>query len=143
MAYIYNAALLCDSCGDKTKRELEEAVNVDCRSCKWKGPVTKALLDTENNAGWLECPECKLQTVAFDEYSYDSDEYPKYVDDDTLESDSPDHCGDCGEFLENALTAEGLAYVREAIASSNGGIVGRYGNRSMISRQIAPNATSR
>lgn len=48
-----------------------------------------------------------------DEYNYDSDEFPKYCGDD--EADSPQHCGDCGEFLENGLTADGVEYVRETV----------------------------
>lgn len=45
---------------------------------------------------------------------YDSDEYPKgpYNAD---ESDSPQHCGHCQEFLENPLTTDGIEYVRESI----------------------------
>ena len=43
----------------------------------------------------------------------DTDEYPQYVDND--EADCPQHCGDCGEFLENALTMDGYDYVKEAI----------------------------
>lgn len=65
-----------------------------------------------------------------DEYSYDSDEYPKGVGD-PGESDSPSHCGAGGECLEaeelpsgykigallsDELTEDGEDYVREAIA---------------------------
>ncbi len=64
-----------------------------------------------------------------DEYSYDSDDYPKYVGG-SDESDSPQHCdatGDCinaieiepgwsiGAWLENDLTTDGEDYVMEAI----------------------------
>ena len=40
-----------------------------------------------------------------DEYSFDSDDYPKgpYTDGGG-ESDSPQHCGNCGCFLENPLS---------------------------------------
>ncbi len=31
------------------------------------------------------------------------------------ESDKPEYCSDCGEFLENPLTSEGYAYVRELV----------------------------
>jgi hypothetical protein len=31
------------------------------------------------------------------------------------EADCPQHCDTCGVFLGNALTADGLAYVREAL----------------------------
>jgi hypothetical protein len=66
-----------------------------------------------------------------DEHTYDSDEYPKYCDDDQ-ESDSPQHCGS-GELCLNAevlpsgrmigcligtrLTSAGVEYVKEAIAA--------------------------
>ena len=64
-----------------------------------------------------------------DEYSYDSDEYPKYVDDDG-ESDCPQHCGshaDClnaeilpsgkkiGCLISTNLTSDGIEYVKQAI----------------------------
>ncbi len=32
------------------------------------------------------------------------------------EADTPQHCGACGEFLENPLTSDGLAYVAERVA---------------------------
>lgn len=50
------------------------------------------------------------------ESDYDSDDLPKgpYADGGG-EADTPQHCDACGGFLENPLTAEGLAYVREAI----------------------------
>lgn len=43
----------------------------------------------------------------------DTDEYPQY--DHSDESDCPWHCGDCGVFLENSLTADGYDYVQEAV----------------------------
>lgn len=49
-----------------------------------------------------------------DERQYDSDEYPKgpYADGGG-EADAPQHCGDCGQFVENALTRDGYAYLLE------------------------------
>ena len=66
-----------------------------------------------------------------DEWSYDSDEFPKgpYCNGGG-EADSPQHCGSgedclnaiefpdgfrCGAWLENELTTEGVKYVKEAI----------------------------
>ena len=64
-----------------------------------------------------------------DGYSYDSDEYPKYVDG-SSEADYPQHCGsmgDCinayefedgfkiGAWLKNDLTSEGEDYVKDAV----------------------------
>ena len=49
-----------------------------------------------------------------DERTYDSDDYPKGpYSDGGGESDVPEHCESCGVFLENPLTSEGYAYVRE------------------------------
>jgi hypothetical protein len=65
-----------------------------------------------------------------DEYSYDSDEYPKFVAD-AAEADCPQHCGaaeECieaielpsgrkvGALLSTELTRDGVLYVEEAIA---------------------------
>jgi ssDNA-binding Zn-finger/Zn-ribbon topoisomerase 1 len=49
-----------------------------------------------------------------DEASYDSDKYPKgpYYN---QESDGPEHCARCGEFLENPLTTEGYQYLNQMI----------------------------
>ena len=71
------------------------------------------------------------------EWSYDSGEYPKQVDDDE-ESDCPQHCGSHADCLEavtldsghkvgkplGELTEDGVEYVREAIAE--GGEVAEY-----------------
>lgn len=66
-----------------------------------------------------------------DEYSYDSDEFPKFVSD-PGEADCPQHCGAGDECLEAVelpsgrkieallstdLTAEGVRYVQEAIGA--------------------------
>ena len=68
----------------------------------------------------LFCDDCGRKRVAGaeargDEDTGDSDDFPQDVShlDDT--SDSPQHCGDCGVFMENALTDEGLEYVVESI----------------------------
>jgi hypothetical protein len=34
------------------------------------------------------------------------------------EADTPQHCGECGVFLENALTTDGVEYVRERVADN-------------------------
>lgn len=41
---------------------------------------------------------------------------PMFDDD---ESDHPDHCHDCGVFLENALTSEGYRYVVDILADTH------------------------
>lgn len=49
------------------------------------------------------------------EKTTDSNEYPQGpTPDGGGESDCPQHCDDCGVFLENPLTADGYEYVYEA-----------------------------
>ena len=76
----------------------------------------------------LWCPDCtrtlKKQLRAegkdprdyTDQYTYDSDEYPKGpLSDGGGEADSPQHCDACNVFLENPLTSDGEDYVREVV----------------------------
>jgi hypothetical protein len=50
------------------------------------------------------------------ESTWDSDDYPKGpYPDGGGEADTPHHCDTCGLFLENPLTDDGNAYVREAV----------------------------
>ena len=101
-AYIYRADTYCEDCGQELCRTMPFPADADT-SC---------------------------------ETSWDSDDYPKGpYPDGGGESDSPQHCGagaDClnaitlrshgkryrvGVPLENPLTAEGVQYVREALAA--------------------------
>lgn len=87
-----------------------------------------------NSCGRAICKRLRREAHApadpHDEYSYDSDEFPKYVAD-PGEADCPQHCGagdDCleavelpsgrkiGALLSPDLTGEGVRYVHEAIA---------------------------
>lgn len=106
MAGIYQADIYCDSCTDAIKQRLiSEGVL-----------VTGALKDCD--------PE--------NERTFDSDDYPKYADDDG-ESDCPQHCGageGClealvlsdgrkyGKLIGTNLTGEGVKYVLEAVAEA-------------------------
>lgn len=56
------------------------------------------------------------------EYSYDSDDFPKGPFPDG-EADCPQHCGACDVFLENPLTSDGYAYVREMLIEGHSEIV--------------------
>lgn len=88
MAAIYQADIYCNECVEEIKKNL-------CTT------------------GTVE----KLEDVGVDlndETTYDSDDYPKYYNPHE-ESDCPQHCADCKEFLENSLTNDGFDYVRNAI----------------------------
>lgn len=53
-----------------------------------------------------------------DEDTYDSNDFPKGpFPDGGGEADCPQHCDDCGCWLENDLTSEGMDYLKDAIAA--------------------------
>lgn len=96
-AYIYQADIFCADCGRSIRKRIKQ--------------------------------EGKAPADPRDENTYDSDEYPKGpYQDGGGEADCPQHCGagaDClnamelggfkvGAWLENPLTADGVAYVRQA-----------------------------
>lgn len=92
MGYVYQAAVFCDACGEKIKKDLNREA--------WEGKI----------------PEAEIPADPTDDRSYDSDDYPKGpFDVGDEESDSPQHCDKCGVFLENQLTREGQEYVIEAV----------------------------
>ena len=69
--------------------------------------------------------KCKLEKEGKnietdDENDWDSDDYPKgpYLEGGG-EADAPNHCAGCCVHLENPLTAEGEAYVVEAIGNKS------------------------
>jgi hypothetical protein len=101
--YVYNAALMCDDCGEKTRAELGVA-RADCRNglCHWKGLLSEVKPDRN---GWAECPKCGVDIVA--ETTADSDETPQYADESSSETDSLSMC-DCGELIQEQLTTEGV-----------------------------------
>lgn len=85
MGYIYQADTYCNDCG---------------------GRIRSSLRGTHPAL----CPEDEM-----DHYSYDSDNYPKDADIEHEESDIPQHCAQCGDFLHNPLTSEGYKYVQDAL----------------------------
>lgn len=98
LAYIYQAALLCEDCGKAARAKCHEDEN---------NPVVR--IARERN--------CSLRCAAEYESHYDSDDYPKGpFDNGGGEADSPQHCDHCGVFLENDLTTDGANYVREQLA---------------------------
>lgn len=76
--------------------------DVYCDKC---GDAVRAELRAQGKA-----PEDEL-----DHYSYDSDDYPKDADIEHEESDIPQHCAKCGEFMHNPLTSAGYSYVQEKL----------------------------
>jgi hypothetical protein len=73
------------------------------------------------NCGAAKCAALDVPPGAdlSNESTWDSDDYPKGpFADGGGEADSPQHCDDCGVFLENPLTPDGEAYVRDALAQT-------------------------
>jgi len=87
-AYIYSADMYCSSCGEKIREDIDAE-----RKEKGLPPIDRD-----------------------DDTQTDSDDYPKGpYSDGGGESDSPQHCGSCDEFLENDLTSEGMNSLHEMI----------------------------
>ena len=83
-AYIYQADIYCANCAHRIRMELNAE------------RTRRGLKPLPRNA------EC------------DSDDFPQGpYPNGGGESDSPQHCGNCGGFLENPLTSDGYRYVRE------------------------------
>lgn len=72
-----------------------------------------------DDCGERICSEIRAQGIApedfMDHSSYDSDDFPKSYDHKNDESDTPEHCAKCHEFLYNPLTSAGYAYVQAAL----------------------------
>lgn len=71
----------------------------------------------------LHCPDCTRERFPgitdgnADEYRDGEGNAPTPVYSWGDEADCPQHCDECGEFLRNALTRDGIEYVRDAIAA--------------------------
>ena len=57
----------------------------------------------------------KAPEDSLDHSSFDSDYFPKSYDHRREDSDSPQHCAECGDFLRNPLTQDGYQYVQSAL----------------------------
>ena len=96
-AYIYKAALWCGPCAIRTLVAEKKAAAIDM-------PPAAALEQIVSANGFTT------------ESVYDSDHLPKGPDaDGGGEADSPQHCDDCRQFLENPLTGDGVVYVENSI----------------------------
>lgn len=63
----------------------------------------------------LWCPYCAAAAAGPDGLDNNPDWHPVFATND--EADCPQSCDACGEFLQNALTADGAAYVIDHIES--------------------------
>lgn len=120
-AYIFNADILCEPCGDHIRREIE-ARAID--SFRERFPT--AVIDVCDPDDIAACLGFDPQ----DESAYDSEQYPKGpYGNGGGESDTPQHCGHCAVFLDNPLTDDGRQYVAEALVAF---AIERRGNRATL-----------
>lgn len=111
MAGIWNADIYCDDCIKLIKAERKAALMA-------------------GDGGKTGLTEAEFDAIYCNEHNYDSDEYPKWADDDE-ETDAPQHCGSHAECLEaevlpsgtkigkligTSLTSDGVEYVKEQVA---------------------------
>jgi len=109
MAGIYNADIYCDDCIEKIKCSIAKEL--------WHSGIGSECPDGTDNAYHKSEEDLRDYLDQMDESDYDSDSYPKWCSD-HAESDCPEHCGHCAEFLENNLTTDGEDYVVEAVNES-------------------------
>ena len=101
-AYIYKAALWCGPCMIKTlvaeRKAAPGAIELS---------PAEALAQIVSANGFTS------------ESDYDSNDLPKgpYADGGG-EADTPQHCDECSQFLENPLTGDGLTYVEDAVRAA-------------------------
>jgi hypothetical protein len=156
--HMYAADLYCKDCGEAIRadllqgelRRIEESgydhqlPQVMCNNtlCDYRAPITQAVLDSD---GDYQCGnDCNWPNVQIDEFSYDSDDFPKWGPG-IGESDSVRHCGShegclnaiqtgwgvggepqlIGGWLGNELTEEGVASVIETVQNNPEGFVAR------------------
>lgn len=145
-AYVFQAALWCEDCGDRIIRRLireRRHPEIRCNYCKFGGTVgrdaARKAFDNRSYSEWLECPKCGNNDAAW--VDEDSDTFPQYVLDGGGESDSVEHCAamerclnaidlphekdDCqktplriGAWLGSALTSDGAEMLQEEIVAA-------------------------
>jgi hypothetical protein len=119
--YLYNAALYCDGCGDRIKREIAEEY-LDGTAYA----VLSSLLGLADPSDFEDVNDVIAHCDG--EAGLDSDDWPKWAREG--ESDYPEHCandGDCidclavedgwcvGVMLTDELTDDGIEYVKDAV----------------------------
>lgn len=131
-AYMYAADLLCGPCAEKTRETLKTAPGWtfhaedpegDLTGDYWLAPATEGghAFNAEGQVFHVMAPSGLLREVG----GTDTDTFPAGpFADGGGESDSPQHCADCGLFLENDLTEDGLAYVAGTVGRDlSGGLL--------------------
>ena len=85
----------------------------DCHQAQNMHPYTEPVEGYVDD-GDVYCVDC------LDVTDLDGEDFLEYFELYGGESDSPTHCGGCGVPIIHDLTAEGVEYVREALASGGG-----------------------
>jgi len=97
MPYAYQAEMYCDDCAEEIMRAIH--------------PTCTCSTDWFSDVAGNHKKDCPLHDWTAPE---DSDDYPQ-KDTSSGEADTPQHCADCGTFLENPLTDDGYRYVQEKL----------------------------
>ena len=108
-AYMYQAAYLCAKCAERVIAAIPLNKQPRC-TC-----TATRLMHVEGY-----CPSGR-GSYDPNEVTYDSGDFPKgpFLDGGG-EADSPNHCDSCQVFLENPLTDDGVAYVRQTLSDGFG-----------------------
>jgi hypothetical protein len=127
MAAIYCADIWCDDCADRIKERI--AANIWDKGTESVLPDGEVLHHLVVIGHVTNCEDLLDYLDGMPETTFDSDDYPKWADDDE-ESDCPQHCAGgagCenysetsdgeryGYFFGNSLTSDGYDYVVEAV----------------------------
>jgi len=130
MAYIFQADIYCDRCGEDIRQAIDRPTVQALRLLRQAYDALPDETDNPAEVLAIETLEHAIDRFTFELDSRDtcdSDEYPQYGSDDS-ETDSPQHCGsgaDCLDaidvddrkvgYLFGRLTREGYAYAIESI----------------------------
>ena len=119
-AYVYYADLYCEECANEIKERILKDVTarVEPLADAAIRRLEKDLDIKVSDKTFERIFNLAIKAKMPDPDNCDSDEYPcgPYADGGG-ESDTPSHCGACGEFLENPLTSHGYEYVREVASA--------------------------
>ena len=131
--YIYRADLYCEDCVEgimengldenDQKERYDDYINertgrIEIAGIELSVDAARILEEydpTAYDCGFSDWLDGELKAGIFlDAESSDPDDFPQECNQEGGgEADGPQHCGDCGVFLENALTTDGDTYVKE------------------------------